>query len=81
VASLEIMVVTPAIANLIRENKTFQIKSSIQTGKQYGMQTMDQALMDLVMQRRIAAEDALVIAEDKKLFQSNPLDTVGKKAG
>lgn len=67
-ASIEIMNVTPAIANLIRESKTFQIKSAIQTGKQFGMQTMDQSLMDLVMQKKISPEDAMVIAEDKKLF-------------
>lgn len=71
VASLEIMVVTPAIANLIRENKTFQIRSAIQTGKQYGMQTMDQALLELVMQRKILPEDALPIAEDKKQFMTH----------
>lgn len=68
-AALEIMVVTPAIANLIRENKTFQIKSAIQTGKQLGMQTMDQALMDLLMARKITPQAAMIVAEDKKQFQ------------
>jgi len=69
VASLEVMVVTPAISNLVRESKTFQIRSALQTGKQYGMQTMDQALYELVMARKIYPEDALIIAEDKKMFQ------------
>lgn len=79
-ASIEIMSVTPAISNLIRENKTFQIKSAIQTGKQFGMQTMDQALMDLVMQRKIHPEDAMALAEDKKLFAPGAQEP-GRKAG
>ncbi len=81
VAALEIMYVTPAIANLIRESKTFQIKSAIQTGRQYGMQTIDQALLELVMQRKITNEDALGIAEDKKQFQANPVRTARRRAG
>jgi len=47
VASYEMLVVTPAIANLIRENKSYRIPSSIQTGKKYGMQLMDDALFNL----------------------------------
>jgi len=47
VAAYEMLVVTPAIANLIREGKTFRITSSIQTGRKYGMQLMDDALFDL----------------------------------
>lgn len=47
VAAYEMLVVTPAIANLIRENKTYRIPSSIQTGKKYGMQLMDDALFNL----------------------------------
>ena len=46
-ASLEIMVATPAIKNLIREGKTHQIESSIQTGSKYGMRTMDMELANL----------------------------------
>ncbi len=68
VAAFEIMVVTPAIANLIREAKTYQIKSVIQTGKQYGMRTMDQSLIELVMQRIVTPEAALPYAEDRKSF-------------
>jgi twitching motility protein PilT len=48
VAAYEFMVITPAIANLIRENKTFRIDSSIQTGKKYGMQLLDEHLWKLV---------------------------------
>jgi twitching motility protein PilT len=55
----EIMIVTPAIANLIREGKTAQIYSSIQTGGKYGMQTLEMALRDLVLAKKISFEDAL----------------------
>ena len=47
VAAFELLVVTPAIANLIREGKTFRINSSIQTGKKYGMQLLDESLFNL----------------------------------
>src|SRR5690606_32528299 len=47
VAAYEMLVVTPAIANLIREAKTYRINSSIQTGRKYGMQLRDDALFDL----------------------------------
>ncbi|NLI79847.1 MAG: type IV pilus twitching motility protein PilT [Candidatus Riflebacteria bacterium] len=69
VCALEILVNTPAVANLIRENKTFQLPSIMQTSKQIGMQTMDQSLMDLVKSRRIAPEDAYRRAFDKKAFE------------
>ncbi|GMV96146.1 MAG: twitching motility protein PilT [Phycisphaerae bacterium] len=59
VAAYEFMVVTPAIANLIRENKTFRIDSSIQTGKKYGMQLLDEHLFDLYKDKVIAAEEAM----------------------
>ncbi|MDY6852123.1 MAG: type IV pilus twitching motility protein PilT, partial [Thermodesulfobacteriota bacterium] len=45
-AALEILLATPAVRNLIRESKTFQIPSVIQTGKKYGMQSLDDAIMD-----------------------------------
>jgi len=53
VAALEIMVATVAIRNLIREGKTHQMPSAIQTGTQFGMQSLEQALRNLVMQGRI----------------------------
>ncbi|MCK5174655.1 MAG: type IV pili twitching motility protein PilT, partial [Planctomycetes bacterium] len=46
-AAFEFMVVTPAIANLIRENKTYRLESSIQTGKKLGMQLLDDRLWEL----------------------------------
>src|SRR5438309_1647473 len=54
-----VMVATPAIRNLIREAKTHQIESTLQTGAQYGMQTMDMALADLYRRRLISYEDAI----------------------
>jgi twitching motility protein PilT len=59
VAAYEFMVVTPAIANLIRESKTYRIDSAIQTGKKYGMQLLDEHLWNLYEQGTINAEDAV----------------------
>src|SRR6266542_1355805 len=57
--ALEIMVTTPAIRNLIREEKIHQIYSAMQAGQKFGMQTMNQSLADLVMKRKISREEAL----------------------
>jgi len=59
VAAYEFMVVTPAIANLIRENKTYRIDSSIQTGKKLGMQLLDEHLWQLYDAGRITLEEML----------------------
>src|SRR5262249_11000195 len=59
VMALEIMVATPAIRNLIREEKVHQIYSVLQAGSKWGMQTMNQALADLVRRRQITREHAL----------------------
>jgi twitching motility protein PilT len=67
-AALEILVVTSAVSNLIREGKTFQIPSVIQTGKTMGMQLMDQALQELVAAKRVAPEEAHKYAVNKSLF-------------
>lgn len=69
VAAHEIMVGTPAIRNLIREDKVAQMYSSIQTGQQYGMQTLDQCLQNLVARGLIAKRDAHEYAKDKKMFE------------
>lgn len=66
VAALEILVVTPAIRNLIREGKTHQIASSLQTGSRFGMQTMDQALADLYKRGLITIEDAMVRSSNQE---------------
>ena len=62
VAAYETLLVTPAIANLIRENKTFRINSAIQTGAKFGMQLMDDALFDLWKKEICIVEDILTKA-------------------
>jgi twitching motility protein PilT len=59
IAAYEFMVVTPAISNLIRENKTYRIDSSIQTGKKYAMQLLDEHLWNLYLEGRINPADAI----------------------
>lgn len=68
VAALEIMIATPAVRNLIREGKTFQIPSMLQTGQKYGMQTLDDAIMELLKKKIITAEDAYTKANEKQVF-------------
>lgn len=73
VAAFEVMHSTPAIRNLVREGKSHQLNSFIQTNKSLGMQTMDDAIYNLFFQRKISAEQALAFAQDvgsleRKLF-------------
>ena len=68
IAAHEILVATSAVKNLIREDKIAQIYSSIQTGAQYGMQTLDQCLQKLVSQGLIDRQTAAAKAHDKTLF-------------
>lgn len=68
VAAHEIMIGTPAIRNLIRENKVAQMGSMIQTGQQFGMQTLDQCLQNLVEAKSITKEEARTKANDKSIF-------------
>ncbi|MCF8721942.1 type IV pilus twitching motility protein PilT [Nitrospina gracilis] len=67
-AVLEVLVVTPATSNLIREGKTFQIPSVIQTGKKYGMQSLDDAILEALQAKKISAEDAYDKAIVKERF-------------
>ena len=69
VAALEVLVVTPAIANLIREAKTYQIPGMLQVGKKYGMQTLDDAIMDLLNKAMISPEEAYSRSIDKNKFR------------
>ena len=64
VASYEFLVVTPAIANLIRENKTFRIDSAIQTGRKFGMQLLDDHLWSLYERGMIAADEMIDKSKD-----------------
>ena len=68
VPALEIMVANPAIKNLIREGKAYQISSTIQISKKDGMQSLDQSLKDLLMEGKINQENAMKKAIDKKAF-------------
>ena len=68
VAAHEIMLGTPAIRNLIRENKIAQMYSSIQTGQSLGMQTLDQNLKDLVARGVITRDSARAAAQNKADF-------------
>ncbi len=69
VPALEILIANPAVRNLIREGKTHQVNSMIQTGKKYGMQLLDDAIMELFEKRRISADDAYTKANDKARFR------------
>ncbi|HNZ09273.1 MAG: Twitching mobility protein [Firmicutes bacterium ADurb.Bin153] len=64
VVAVEVMMATPAARNLIREGKTHQIYSVIQTGAKYGMQSMDSSLRDLFLTRKISKEEAISRAID-----------------
>lgn len=68
VAAVEVMVATPAVRNMIRENKVHQLLSAIQTGARDGMQSLDQHLKTLLKQRRIEPEEALKRAVEKSAF-------------
>ena len=68
VAAHEIMIGTPAIRNLIRENKIAQMYSAIQTGQQYGMQTLDQCLQGLVAKNVVTRQEARLKATNKDNF-------------
>jgi twitching motility protein PilT len=68
VAALEIMVTTPAIQNLIREGKTHQIESSVQTGSKYGMKTMDMSINELYKKKVISSEVATTYSVDKEML-------------
>jgi twitching motility protein PilT len=65
----EILVVTPAIRALIRDDKVHQIYSSMQAGKKFGMQTLNDALYQLYMAREVAADECLRVSGDPTEFQ------------
>ncbi|MBR0567786.1 type IV pilus twitching motility protein PilT [Azoarcus sp. L1K30] len=70
VAAHEIMIGTPAIRNLIRENKIAQMYSAIQTGQNVGMQTLDQCLAELVRRNVVSAAEAKIRAQNKDNFNA-----------
>lgn len=74
----EFMAATPSIRNLIRDRKTFRIRSDIQTGARMGMITMDDSLFNLYERRMISYEDALARAQDREA-QAERLDAITKR--
>ena len=69
VAALEILIANPAVRNLIREGKTHQIPSMIQTGKKYGMQLLDDAIMEHLNAGRISPDEAYMKSNEKGRFR------------
>jgi twitching motility protein PilT len=72
VAALEVLVGVPALRNLIREDKTAQILSVIQTGAQHGMISLDQHLRELVMQGKLSRDVAMKRSSNPRLFEAPP---------
>jgi twitching motility protein PilT len=71
VAAREILLTTPAVSNLIREGKTFQIPSIMQTSKQLGMLTLNDALLELVEKKEISADEAYMKSVEKSGLQAS----------
>ena len=69
VVALEILIASPAVRNLIREAKTHQIPSMIQTGKKFGMVLLDDYIMELFQKRQISAEEAYAKSNEKSRFR------------
>ena len=70
VAALESLFVTPAISNLIREGKNFQIPSAMQTGRAYGQRLMNDTLVELIQGNRVEVKEAYLKAPDKESFMA-----------
>lgn len=69
-AAMEIMIATPAVRNLIRDGKTHQVLSSIETGKRFGMQSLDDSIWKLLQEGLISSQEAYMKCVDKGRFQS-----------
>ena len=76
VMATEIMLVNPAIANLIRDSKTYQIDTQIQIGRKLGMQSMDNALFELYQKKLIIQENALAYSQDQENFSKTYLKNI-----
>jgi twitching motility protein PilT len=75
VAVVEVMLASPAIRNLIREGKTYQMMNAMQTGNHYGMQTLNQSLAELCHNKTITREQALARSSDPEEF----VEMLGRK--
>jgi len=80
VAAYEFLVITPAVANLIREAKTFRIDSAIQTGKKFGMQLLDDHLWSLYSQGKISAEEMIDVSKNPQELTSR-IHRLGRTVG
>jgi len=69
-AALEILIATPAVRNLVRDGKSFQIPTVLQTGKKFGMQSLDDAILEHLEKGRISPEDAYLHCLDKARFRT-----------
>jgi twitching motility protein PilT len=74
-AVCEVLVMTKAIAKLVMTDQTHQVPSQLQTGKEYGMQLMDMALLAAIKAKEIDPDDAFAYASDKRQFQNFVTDT------
>ncbi|KJR43725.1 twitching motility protein PilT [Candidatus Magnetoovum chiemensis] len=81
VCAVEILIGTPAVRNLIREEKTFQLPSVIQTGMKEGMQSLDQHLRQLLMKNIISQTEAAKYAQTKNITQAQQQNIGGPKDG
>jgi twitching motility protein PilT len=79
IAAFEIMIATPSIRSLIRDNKTFRITSDIQTGARWGMITLDTHLMSLYQRGMISHEDLITKSQDKEAVMEKLNAAQGKK--
>jgi twitching motility protein PilT len=69
------MVMTKAIAKLIQSDQTHQIPTQLQTGREFGMQMLDQALLSAIQAKEVDPDDAYAYATEKRLFQKFVTDT------
>jgi twitching motility protein PilT len=68
-AAFEVLIANSAVANLIRESKTYQLASIMQTGRKTGMQTMSDHLLELVKNKTVDPKEAYIKSNDKAVFR------------
>ena len=76
--ALELLMVTPAIGNLIRDDKMFQVRSAMQTGRAQGQKIMDESLRELVLSGRVSSEEAKRAADNPSLIPAGPATAAPK---
>ena len=81
VAGFEIMYMTAAIENLVRENKTYRINSSIQTGKKYGMVLLDDFLFSLFRKGKITYQEMMQKSQDNEMLQKKVKEATAQAGG